>query len=182
MARIGVLALQGAFAAHGRMLERLGHEPVWVRTASDLAGIDGLVLPGGESTTHLKLLTSQNLKTPLREWIATGKPILATCAGAILAAKEVTPEQESFAWIDITVQRNAWGRQIASFEAVADTGHPLVFIRAPRIERVGENVDVLASLQGEPIMVKQGNCIAATFHPELTDDDWVHRTVFGVVK
>lgn len=208
MHRIGVLALQGGFGAHARALEDLGHQAVEVRAAEDLSDLDGLILPGGESTAQLRLIERNRLARPLRELVESGRPVLATCAGLILAARHVTsPEQPSFGWIDATVSRNAWGRQVDSFEATADEptasgalelcavssevprlAHglgsglrrlPLVFIRAPRIVQTGAAVEVLASLDGEPIFIRQGNVFGATFHPELTPDRRVHRAVFG---
>ena len=178
---IGVLALQGAFEAHGRSLAALGHEVIHVRTARDLARCDGLVLPGGESTVHLKLLERGGLRAPLAAFVASGRPVLATCAGLILAASRVLdPEQESFGFLDVTVRRNGWGRQLASFEARDDGDEiPVVAIRAPRIVEVGPRVRVLATLGGEPILVREGHVTGATFHPELTDDLTVHRSVFG---
>jgi pyridoxal 5'-phosphate synthase pdxT subunit len=175
--RIGVLALQGAFDAHARALERLGHETRRVRAPRDLEGLDGLVLPGGESTVQLRLLERFGLRDAVDAFVASGAPVLATCAGLILAAREVTnPAQPSFGWLDVSVARNAWGRQVESFEAVDDSGQlPLVLIRAPRITRVGEGVEVLATLRGEPVLVRQANVTGATFHPELTERLDVHR-------
>lgn len=179
--KIGVLALQGAFDAHARALARLGHAVKKVRVPADLAGLDGLVLPGGESTVQLKLVDRFGLKGPLDAFVRSGAPVLATCAGLILAAREVTgPAQASFGWLDVSVARNAWGRQVESFEAMEDAGElPLVLIRAPRITRVGAEVEVLATYGGEPVLVRQGAVTAATFHPELTDRLDVHRRVFG---
>jgi 5'-phosphate synthase pdxT subunit len=182
--RIGVLALQGGFAAHAAALAALGDRPVEVRDAGVLAGLDGLVLPGGESTTMLALIARFGLRPPLEEFVATGKPVLATCAGLILAARQVShPAQPSFAWLDVAVARNGWGRQRDSFQATADDGGqhgalPLVFIRAPRIVEVGVQTQVLVRVSGEPVMVRQRNVTGATFHPELTGDDRVHRAVF----
>jgi 5'-phosphate synthase pdxT subunit len=178
---IGVLALQGGFAAHAEALSALGHDAVLVRTAMDLDACAGLVLPGGESTVHLRLLAREGLEAPLAAFVASGRPVLATCAGLVLAAARVLdPEQRSFAFLDVTVRRNAWGRQLASFEATDDTGTlPVVAIRAPRITRVGPSVRVLATLQGEPILVREGNVTGATFHPELTKNLTVHASVFG---
>ncbi len=177
---IGVLALQGGFAAHRAALEALGHEVVLVRYADQLAGLDGLVLPGGESSTMLKILDREGLNEALDAFVRSGRPVLATCAGLILAAREVEgPAQRSFGWLDVTVRRNAWGRQLNSFEAVADgTDLPLVFIRAPRIEAVGD-VEVALTFRDEPILVRHGNVTGATFHPELTSDRRIHREVFG---
>lgn len=180
MARIGVLALQGGFAAHQQALSDLGHSVVEVRDAATLEGLQGLVLPGGESTTQLKLLAGTGLRAALDRFVASGRPVLVTCAGVVLAAGVVRdPEQQSLGWLDVTVSRNAWGRQVHSFEALADDGElPLVFIRAPRILKVGPGVRVLATFEGEPVLVKQGNVTGATFHPELTSSPRVHREAF----
>jgi len=174
---VGVLALQGGFAAHARAVHEIGARARLVRRPADLDGADALVLPGGESTAQLGLIDRAGLAGPLSAFVASGRPVLATCAGLILAAARVTqPEQASFGWIDVTVARNAWGRQVASFEAVSDDGaHPLVFIRAPRIVEVGAGVVVLATFRGEPVLVRQGRVTGATFHPELSDDRAVHR-------
>ncbi len=175
---IGVLALQGGFAAHVKALGEIGCAVRAVRTPRDLEGLDGLVLPGGESTTMLRLLGE--LEPALDDFVRAGHPVLATCAGLILAARSVSdPEQRSFGWIDVAVARNAWGRQVDSFEATDDAGAPLVFIRAPRITERGRDVEVLATFDGEPILVRQGNRFGATFHPELTGDRSLHRRVFG---
>ena len=178
---IGVLAVQGDFAAHLRMLARLGVEAIQVRRASELDVMDGLIIPGGESTTMLKFVEEETLGDALKSFAASGKPIFATCAGAILVASEVTnPPQASLGLIDIAVARNAYGRQVDSFISAVDTtfaGGSLeaVFIRAPRITRVGDKVITIASREGEPVMVCEGNIIAATFHPELTNDERAHR-------
>jgi 5'-phosphate synthase pdxT subunit len=184
--RVGVLALQGDFEAHERALERAGATPVQVRTAEELNNIDGLIIPGGESTTMLKLLNYMDLKEPLREF-AVQKPVFGTCAGAILLAKEVlSPAQESFGIVDLTVERNAYGRQIdsrvaqispePSFQERAGKGNmEAVFIRAPIIRRTGPDVRVLAEYEGDPVLVEQGQYLVATFHPELTHDPRVHR-------
>lgn len=180
---IAVLALQGGFAAHVEWLRALGHAVFEARTGRDVERAAGLVLPGGESSTQLLLIERFGLGPAIRDLAESGRPVLATCAGAILAATGVTsPRQTSFALIDIDVERNAYGRQRESFEAISDgdTRLPLVFIRAPRIVRVGPDVRVLATLKGEPILVRQGNVTAATFHPELTNDPRVHRAAFGV--
>ncbi len=180
MATLGVLALQGGFEAHQRAAESLGHRTRRVRTPEDLQDLDGLILPGGESTVMLKLATLGGLDAPLDAFVRSGRPVLATCAGLILAARTVLgPAQRSFGWLDVTVRRNGWGRQLDSFEGTADdTTVPLVFIRAPRIEAVGD-VEVLLRLNGEPVMVRQGRVFGATFHPELTSDLRIHRQVFG---
>lgn len=184
--RVGILALQGDFEAHSKALRRAGAEPVLVRTAEDLQHIDGLVIPGGESTTMLKLLDFMNLKQPLREFVRD-KPVFGTCAGAILLAKEVeNPAQESLGAIDLTVERNAYGRQLdsrvakikpeADFEKRTRSGDlEAVFIRAPIIRRTGPAVRVLAQYEGDPVLVEQGKNLVATFHPELTQDSRVHK-------
>ena len=175
---IGVLALQGDFEAHQKALERAGARAVAVRTAAELERVAGLVIPGGESTTMLKLLRSENLMEPLREF-GERRPIFGTCAGAILLASRVThPEQESLGLVDMDVDRNAYGRQVESRVVRLEAeGGPLeaVFIRAPIIRRVGANVRVLMQYNGDPVLVEQGLHLAATFHPELTEDDRVHR-------
>ncbi len=186
MKKVGVLSLQGDFAAHGEALRRAGAEPVYVRHAAELAGLDGLVIPGGESTTMLKLLRYDGLMEPLQEF-ARRKPVFGTCAGAILMANEVSaPAQESLGLMDIAVERNGYGRQldsrVASHEPGAEFARrtapgPLeaVFIRAPIIRRVGGEAKVLARYGGDPVLVEQGPHLAATFHPELTADPRVHR-------
>lgn len=180
--KIGVLALQGDFALHRRALGRVGVESAEVRKPEQLEEADGLIIPGGESTTLLKLMREWDFFAPLKDFHGVGKPIFGTCAGLILLAREVTdPAQVSLGVIDITAQRNAYGRQKESFETVGEAtldGRPqsvkMVFIRAPRIIRVGEGVEVLARHQGEPVMARQGNVLVAAFHPELTDDPTVH--------
>jgi 5'-phosphate synthase pdxT subunit len=178
---IGVLAIQGDFEAHARALRRLGAAVTEVRRADDLRLVDGLIIPGGESTTMLKFITEENLSNPIIAFARQGKPVFGTCAGTILLAREVSnPPQHSLDLIDIEVERNGYGRQVDSFIADTETaieGGPLeaLFIRAPRIRRVGPNVEVLASIDGEPVLVREGNRLAATFHPELTDDQRVHR-------
>ena len=188
--RVGVLALQGDFEAHARMLERAGAEAVEVRTPSELAKVDGLVVPGGESTTMLKLLNETGLKQPLADFAAK-KPVFGTCAGAILLAKEVSnPVQESLGVMDIAVERNAYGRQLDSRivhvrpESAALTGEDLeaVFIRAPIIRRTGGDAKVLARYNGDPVLVEQGRHLVATFHPELSSDDRVHRLFVGKIE
>lgn len=177
--RVGVLALQGDFEAHQRALTRAGAEPVEVRCAADLRSLDGLIIPGGESTTMLKLLEEEKLLDPLREF-GRERPIFGTCAGAILLASGVShPSQASLGLMDIDVQRNAYGRQldsrIAHLQPQGIQGElEAVFIRAPIIRRVGQNVKVLAQYHGDPVLVEQGRHLVATFHPELTDDPRVH--------
>jgi pyridoxal 5'-phosphate synthase pdxT subunit len=175
---IGVLALQGDFQAHQRAVEASGGESVDVRTALDLDWIDGLIIPGGESTTMLKLLHEENLFDALREF-GQRKPVFGTCAGTILLAADVThPRQDSLGLMDLTVERNGYGRQIDSRIVQLELqGHPLeaVFIRAPIIRRAGEAVNTLLSYQSSPVLVEQGIHMAATFHPELTRDNRIHK-------
>jgi len=182
MARVGVLALQGAFERHSEVVKELGHEPVLVNSAHPLATLDGLILPGGESTVQLMLIERLGLEDSLRAFVASGKPVLATCAGVILSARSVSnPEQRSFGFIDLSVVRNAYGRQLDSFEAESDAEPklPLVFIRAPRITAHGPGVEVLARHRSEPVLVRERNLTCATFHPELSGDTRVHALVFG---
>jgi 5'-phosphate synthase pdxT subunit len=179
--KIGILAVQGDFEAHSAMLAGLGVGTREVRTTEDLDGCNGLILPGGESTTQLQFLQEEGLFKAIRDFAADGGAILGTCAGAILLATEVkNPPQESLGLLDMTVLRNAYGRQIASDVvrgASTLTKEPLemVFIRGPIIERVGFGVDVLATYAGKPALVQKGNVMAATFHPELTEDSSVHE-------
>jgi 5'-phosphate synthase pdxT subunit len=186
MKKVGVLALQGDFEAHAKALERAGAEPVLVRTKADLESLDGLVIPGGESTTMLKLLNAEGLKESLAAF-GRERPIFGTCAGAILLASEVSrPAQESLGLMDIAVERNAYGRQIDSrvtvieptpeFAARTSPGDlEAVFIRAPIIRKVGPQAKVLAEYQNDPVLVEQGRHLVATFHPELTRDSRVHE-------
>jgi len=190
MKKVGVLALQGDFAAHGAALERAGAEPVYVRGPEQLAEIAGLVIPGGESTTMLKLLRFENWMEALAEF-GRRKPMFGTCAGAILMASEVSsPQQESLGLVDIAVERNAYGRQIDSriteidpepeFQARTGPGKlEAVFIRAPIIRRVGKDVRVLARYGDDPVLVEQGPHLVATFHPELSADARVHGIFVG---
>ena len=178
--RIGVLAIQGDYAAHADALVESGAEPVEVRNSEELDGLDGLILPGGESTTILKFLERRNLFESLKDFAAT-RPVFGTCAGAILLAREVRhPAQRSLGLLDAIVERNAYGRQIDSIILIEPTtlpGGPLemVFIRAPRITATGPDVDVLARREEFPVLVRQGHLLAATFHPELSHDRRVHR-------
>ena len=186
MKKVGVLSLQGDFAAHGAALERAGAQPVYVREREQLRDLDGLIIPGGESTTMLKILRYENLLGALTEF-GKSRPVFGTCAGAILMASEVSnPQQESLALMDIDVERNAYGRQIdsrvteiepgAEFQKRAGAGKlEAVFIRAPIIRRVGAAANVLAEYRGDPVLVEQGSHLAATFHPELTSDSRVHE-------
>ena len=179
--RIGLLAIQGDFAAHARALARVGVDAVEIRRSDELKRVDGLIIPGGESTTMWKFINEEKLATPIRDFAGAGNPIFGTCAGAILLAREVTnPDQDSLGLIDIAVERNAYGRQVDSFITEVETafgGEPLeaVFIRAPRIRKTGPFVNVLATLGGEPVLVREGNILVATFHPELTIDSRAHR-------
>lgn len=179
--KVGILALQGAFAAHARALAAIGCEPLLVRGAAALDALDGLVLPGGESTVQLAMLRRLDMLGALARLHARGAPVLATCAGLVLLARRVTgPEQPSLGWIDVDVERNAYGTQLDSFTAHSDSGaHELVFIRAPRIRRAGPAVEILATHQGEPVLVRQANVTAATFHPELAVDRRIHRAALG---
>ena len=182
---VGVLALQGDFDAHAKALRAAGAgaalDVVEVRRVDQLHDLDALVVPGGESTTLLKLMAYEPWFERLRAFQVAGGAILATCAGVLLLAKEVhSPEQASLGLIDLTVQRNGYGRQIDSFETDLEfEGDAVraVFIRAPRIERAGAAVTTLASHDGEPVLVRQGDVVACTFHPELTDDLRVHAAV-----
>jgi 5'-phosphate synthase pdxT subunit len=175
---VGVLALQGDFEAHARALREAQAHPVEVRCAQDLDRCDGLIIPGGESTTMLKLIGLENLLGPLRAF-GQSKPIFGTCAGAILLAKEVSaPAQPSLALMDIAVERNAYGRQLDSRVAKIELNGQeteAVFIRAPIIRRVGAGVKVLASYQGTPVWVEQGRHMATTFHPELGANLYIHQ-------
>ncbi len=182
--KVGVLALQGAFREHREILDALGVEAIEVRTPAELGALDALILPGGESTTMSKLLDSSGLRAPLAELLRDGVPVLGTCAGMILLARDVVdgrPDQESFGVIDVAVRRNAYGRQRDSFEAdlVVDglTGgtFPGVFIRAPRIEHAGVDVEVLARHDDVPVLARQGRVWVASFHPELSGDLRLHE-------
>ena len=176
--KIGVLALQGNFREHAAMLRRLGADPVEVRKPEQLHGLDGLVIPGGESTTFMRLMRLYGLEEAVRRF---ERPILGTCAGLIVL------DRGHLGLLDVDVERNAYGRQVASFEADLDLAgeeQPLrgVFIRAPRVERVGGDVEVLAELDGEPVLLRQGRFLVATFHPELTDDARVHELFLDSVR
>jgi 5'-phosphate synthase pdxT subunit len=181
--KIGVLALQGDFALHVQALGRCGVEAVEVRKPEQLADVDGLIIPGGESTTLLKLMDEWRFVPALEKFHAEGKPMFGTCAGLILLARDVDkPRQFSLGFIDADVERNAYGRQRESFETRSTAllhGVPvpieMMFIRAPRIRRVGEGVEVLAREGGDPVMARQGAVLVATFHPEVTGDTAVHR-------
>jgi pyridoxal 5'-phosphate synthase pdxT subunit len=194
-ARIGVLAVQGDFREHARMLSDCGVEPVLVRTPEHLAQVAGLIIPGGESTTIGMLIRRNALESPLREVLAGGLPVFGTCAGMILLATEVLDgrsDQLSLGAIDMTVRRNAFGRQVDSFEAAVDvpalTGPAItaVFIRAPWVERVGDSVEILASVTDDDqtdriVAVRQGNALATSFHPEVTQDTRFHTLLVDMV-
>lgn len=187
--RVGVLALQGAFAAHQQRLRDLGVDAPAVRTEAQLAAVDALVMPGGESTTMSHLLRTNDLFDPIQERLSSGLPVFGTCAGMILCATEVLdgrPDQRSLGSIDLTVRRNGYGRQLDSFETDLgvrglDTPFRAVFIRAPIVERVGDGVEVLAEHDGAPVMLRSGPCTVAAFHPELTDDVRLHRAFVDTI-
>jgi len=186
--KIGILAIQGDYGAHAKMLERLGVPCIFVRTPADLAGLSGIILPGGESSTHLKVITEEGLFDALKKFASNGGAFFGTCAGAILLAHEVHhPAQASLDLLDISVLRNGYGRQLASAVHSAPTkfrDEPLemVFIRAPIIESVGQGVEVLAEDAGHPVLVRQGKILAATFHPELTGDTAVHEQFLKLAR
>ncbi len=178
--KAGVLALQGDFREHAHMFAEAGATPVEVRTAEQLAGVDVLAIPGGESTTIGKLARAYDLVEPIRDRARRGMPILGTCAGMIVLAERVEGGEPLFGLMDITVRRNAYGRQIDSFEAdveVEGIGHAVrgVFIRAPQVEQIGDRVRVLAEHEGRPVVLEQGNLLAASFHPELVGETALHR-------
>ncbi len=187
---IGVLALQGDFALHREALDRIGAKSVEVRKPSELNTVEGMIIPGGESTTLLKLIDEWKFWPALTAFHHGKKPIFGTCAGLILLAREVErPQQLSFGFIDITIERNAYGRQKESFETTGEAllnggRQPLkmVFIRAPRITRMGPTVKPLAFHQGECVMAREGSVLVASFHPELTDDETVHRYFHRMVE
>lgn len=191
MLQVGILALQGDFAAHGRVLDAL--EVGWrlVKTPSELAAVEGLIMPGGESTTLLKLLASSDLQSALETFHAQGRPIFGTCAGLILLAQEVIqPAQASLGFIDIVAVRNAYGRQIDSFitqgtpidtAALGNKPLEMVFIRAPKIAQLGAEVRLLAAHRDDIVLARQGNVLVASFHPELTDDHRAHQYFLQMV-
>lgn len=185
--RIGVLAIQGDYDAHAQALREAGAEPILVRKPEQLGAIDGLIIPGGESTTFLKFLERDGFLNSLRDFVQA-KPTFGTCAGCILLATEVThPAQQSLGVLRATVERNAYGRQIDSSIHTADTqlsGGPLemVYIRAPRIVKTGPGVQVLAERDGFPVLVEQDHILAATFHPELSQDRRVHQHFVDLVR
>lgn len=187
--KVGLLALQGAVTPHAEALVGLGATPVEVRTPAQLADVDALVVPGGESTTMSKLLDTSGLAEPLAERLAAGMPTFGTCAGMIVLARNVLDgraDQRSYDGIDITVRRNAFGRQVDSFEAdlaVAGLDAPFhaVFIRAPFVEEVGPEVEVLASVGGHPVLCRQGTVLVSAFHPELTSDRRLHAMFLTLI-
>ncbi len=185
--RIGVLAIQGDYAAHAKALQEVGALPVEVRDPAELADLDGLILPGGESTTVLKFLEKNGFFEALQQFCAA-RPVFGTCAGAILLAREVRhPAQRSLGVLDAVVERNAYGRQIDSTILEAETSLPggpleMVFIRAPRIVEVGAGVEVLAERNGSAALVRQGSLMAATFHPELSTDRRIHKVFVDAVR
>jgi 5'-phosphate synthase pdxT subunit len=184
--KVGILALQGDFEAHAAVLSRLGVEWVYVKRPAELARVDALIIPGGESTTFLKFLERDGFLDALHGF-GREKPVFGTCAGAILLAKEVTnPPQASLGLVDVTVERNAYGRQVQSAvrhgRSVLNGGElEMVFIRAPVIRRIGSGVRVLAECDGLPVAVEQGSCLVATFHPELTSDTTLHEHFLKLV-
>ncbi len=192
--KIGVLGMQGDIEEHLAMLSKIGVNSERVKTLSSLESVDGLIIPGGESTTMIKLLKKNGLLDELKKRIKNGMPVYGTCAGMILLAKEIVshPQQESLGVLDISVSRNGYGRQVESFEAEIDI--PLlgektfkaVFIRAPRIERVGKSVEILATYNDEPVMARKDNILVSSFHPEISDDTRIHemfaRTVENVTR
>ncbi|MFP7287744.1 pyridoxal 5'-phosphate synthase glutaminase subunit PdxT [Shouchella clausii] len=186
--KIGVLALQGAVSEHIRLLTNSGAEAIEIKRADQLAEVDGLILPGGESTTMRKLIDKYRFFEPLRAFGEAGKPILGTCAGLILMAKTLSSEQDGhLGFIDMAVERNAFGRQRDSFEATLDVKGvaeklTAVFIRAPLVKEVGPDVDILSEYNGEIVAVKQGPFLACSFHPELTDDARLHQAFIKMVE
>jgi 5'-phosphate synthase pdxT subunit len=184
---IGVLALQGAFDVHARRLAALGATTLLIRKPDQLATLDALVLPGGESSTFLKHLERAGFYDALNDFCHT-RPVFGTCAGCILLARDVTnPTQPSFGVLDITVERNAYGRQNDSAILTSETSLPggpleMVFIRAPRIARLGPGIETLATRDGSPTLIRQGRLLAATFHPELSEDTRVHQLFLDIVR
>ena len=188
--KIGILALQGAFAEHARVLEKLGVSSVEIRNLDDFQhqnDLSGLILPGGESTTMGKLLRDQNMLIPIREAILSGLPVFGTCAGLILLAKEITSQEEShLGTMDMVVERNAYGRQLGSFYTEAEckgVGQiPMTFIRGPIISSVGEGVEILATVDNQIVAAQEKNMLVTSFHPELTDDVRLHQYFINMCK
>jgi 5'-phosphate synthase pdxT subunit len=186
--KCGILAVQGDFEAHAAMLARSGVEPILVRAPTDLEGLNALILPGGESTTQLKFLREEGLERAIRDFAGRGGALFGTCAGTILLAREVkNPPQASLNLADLVVSRNAYGRQLSSEvrtgpSKLKESPLEMVYIRAPIIEKIGEGVEILAELEGRPVLVRQGRVLAATFHPELTDDPTVHQYFITLIR
>jgi pyridoxal 5'-phosphate synthase pdxT subunit len=186
--KVGVLAVQGDYEAHASALKRAGAEAVFVRSVADMQGIDALILPGGESSTQLQFLQEEKLDKAITDFARKGGAILGTCAGAILLAREVHgPPQKSLNLLDVSIERNAYGRQLASHitrepSKLSDRALEMVFIRAPIIEKLGRKVEVLAKSEGHPVLVQQGRILAATFHPELTSDSTIHEYLLQVAR
>lgn len=186
--KIGIIAIQGDFEAHAMMLDRLGVEHVYVRSPEDLAGADAVILPGGESTTHLKVMKEEGLFDTLKQFAANGGSFFGTCAGAILLAKEVRgPAQASLALLDVSILRNGYGRQLSSEihsspSKLREEPLEMVFIRAPLIQSMGAGVESLAEDAGRPVLVRQGRILASTFHPELTSDTTVHEHFLRIAE
>jgi pyridoxal 5'-phosphate synthase pdxT subunit len=186
--KIGILAIQGDYEAHAKMLDRLGVKWVYVRRPEDIDGVAGIILPGGESSTHVKIMREEGLWDAVEQFASGGGVLFGTCAGAILLAREVhNPEQASLGLLNISVLRNGYGRQLASDvhegkTKLSDQPIEMVFIRAPIIKSIGEGVEVLARDAAHPVLVQQGRILAATFHPELTDDPTVHQHFVDMVR
>lgn len=186
--KIGIVAIQGDYEAHAKTLDRLGVKHSFVRTPRDLAGLTGVILPGGESTTHLKVMKEEGLFDALKQFATDGGGFFGTCAGAIMLAREVRgPAQDSLGLLDATILRNGYGRQVASDVHMGTSKlrkEPLemVFIRAPIIEEIGDSVEVLAKDAGHPVLVHQGKILASTFHPELSEDSTVHQYFLEIAK
>lgn len=186
--KVGVLAVQGDYEAHASALKRAGAQAVLIRSVADMQGIDALILPGGESSTQLQFLQEEKLDKAITNFAHNGGAILGTCAGAILLAREVHgPPQKSLNLLDVAIERNAYGRQLASHithepSKLSDRPLEMVFIRAPIIEKLGRKVEVLAKSEGHPVLVQQGRILAATFHPELTSDSTIHEYLLRVAR
>ena len=186
---VGILAIQGDFAMHAKMLDRIGTPRRLVKHARELDEVGGLIIPGGESTTMLKFFANEGMGDAVKEFAASGRPVFGTCAGAILLARDVlNPPQERLGLLDISIERNAYGRQVDSSirpgacPELADHPVEMVFIRAPIIRRVGDGVRVLGRSDDLPVLVEQDGILAATFHPELTEDETIHRYFLGKLK
>ena len=186
----GVLGLQGDFQAHERSLDEIGVTAAIVKKTEQLDDVDGLIIPGGESTTLIKLMDTFEFWDPIQRFVESGRPVFGTCAGLIVLATEVVnPSQKSLAGLDVTVERNSYGRQRESFEAtgfLSDSDYrqniPMIFIRAPKILRVGKDVGIVASWGKETVMVRAGNVLGATFHPELSEGNRVHRYFVDMIS